>query len=210
LKHGASVYDAAFVLGDYLHRKPVPLLGRRVVELGCGPGLGAVAAALLGAAEVVATDGDAELLSLATENLDLNVTAVESRNRCSCAQLLWGDKAAASALKPPFDVVLAADCAAVVYEGAFSDLVESLVALSSETSFVLLSYHRRHKAEDSFFLALSQNFDISKCPTSDIHPDFSASEITVFQLRKLPETPYLPRQVMPLVRFSAISVYFRG
>jgi predicted nicotinamide N-methyase len=188
LKHGASVYDAAFVLADYLWREGIQLEGKRVVELGTGPGLGAIAAALCGAAEVVATDGDAELLSLTAENLDLNVTPIlgrAARDRCRCAQLLWGDDAAAVSLNPPFDIVLAADCAAVVYAHAFRDLVSSLVALSTVTSTVLLSYHRRHKEEDAFFVCLRQRFSVHLVPSSSIHPDFADSGISLFALRLL-------------------------
>ena len=63
LGFGGTAFDAAFVLADYLHRAGVPLAGRRVVDLGTGTGLVAIAASLLGAAEVVATDGDATLVA---------------------------------------------------------------------------------------------------------------------------------------------------
>jgi len=47
----------AFVLSDFLSRDQVLFQGKRVVELGTGPGLVAIAASILGASEVVATDG---------------------------------------------------------------------------------------------------------------------------------------------------------
>ena len=117
LGHGASVFDAAFVLADFLFRAngecggdAIPgypaVAGKRVIELGTGPGLGAVACGLLNAAEVVATDGDAELLELTKVNLVRNLSAdrVEeqqsARARCQCrtAQLMWGDEAKAREL----------------------------------------------------------------------------------------------------------------
>jgi len=187
LGHGASVYDAAFVLADYLHRNQTKLRlrGQRCVELGTGPGLGAIAAGLLGCAEVVATDGDAELLALTAENMDLNLGGDE-RPRCTCAKLLWGNQAAAAALRPPFDLVLAADCAAVVYESAFEDLVASLVDLSGDATVVLLSYHRRHYTEDTFFELLAAHFTTTRVPDDDVHPDFRHSDISVFELRRKP------------------------
>ena len=192
LGHGASVYDAAFVLADYLHRKPVALKDMRVVELGCGPGLGAVAAGLLGAAEVVATDGDEELLNLTAQNLDLNLESHSScgdggasqRSRCRCVRLLWGDSGAAAALNPPFDIVLAADCAALVYSGAFEDLAASLAHLSNRGSNIILSYHRRHKSEDDFFALLNKSFEVHRAPPEAIHPDFYHSDISIFEIRK--------------------------
>lgn len=183
LGFGASVYDAAFLLSDYLGRRPVPLSGKRVVELGTGPGLVAIAAALLGAAEVEATDGDAELLSLTEGNIELNIKSEDIRQRCHCTKLMWGDHAAAAALRPPFDIVLAADCAAVVYEHAFEDLVSSLVSLSGPSSIVLLAYQRRHRSEDVFFELLQLRFTVSEVPEKFIHPDFKGSNIQIFDLK---------------------------
>ena len=185
--HGASVYDAAFVLADYCFRSGHSFEGKRVVELGTGPGLVALAAGLLGASEVIATDGDSELLQLTEENFDLNISCPK-RSSCRCETLVWGDAAAAQALNPPFDVVLAADVAAVVYEKHFPDLVSSLVSLTSETSVVLLSYHRRHRAEDGFFSLLREKFSLESIPSKAIHPDFSTAEITIYQLRRKKHT----------------------
>jgi predicted nicotinamide N-methyase len=192
LGFGASVYDAAFVLADHLHRGGVPLEGKRVVELGTGPGLVAVAAAILGAAEVIATDGDEELLNLTAENLDDNVTRIAgeaARRRCCVTQLMWGDQEAVAAMQPPYDVILAADVAALVYEEHFSGLVSSLAALSTEKSIVLLAYHRRHKTEDSFFDMLSQAFTFSDVLDEFVHPEYAGgkSEITIFRLQKRPD-----------------------
>ena len=185
LGHGASVYDAAFVLSDYLFRLPVDLAQKKVVELGSGPGLGAIAAALCGASEVVATDGDQDLLSLTRENLDLNLCEQEVRSRCRTAPLLWGDAAAANALGPAFDCILVADCAAVVYASAFDALVSSLVTLSDENTRVILSYHRRHKSEGAFFSRARVHFSIERVSPDSIHPDFLDSEISVFEMTLL-------------------------
>lgn len=191
LGFGASVYDAAFVLADHLHRGGAPLGGKRVVELGTGPGLVAVAAAMLGAAEVVATDGDEELLSLTEENLNDNVTRIageDVRRRCRVSQLMWGDSEAVEAMQPPFDVVLAADVAALVYEEHFSGLVSSLAGLSNENSIILLAYHRRHTDEDVFFEKLAGAFTYSVVPDESIHPEYARgqSPITIFRLVKIP------------------------
>jgi len=139
--------------------------------------------------------GDEELLKLTERNIENNLSRIlgpSSLSRCRTSKLLWGDAAAVSALNPPFDVVLAADCAAVVYEDAFRDLVASLVALSHADSIVLLSYQRRHQVEDIFFEELRRWFHVELVPRSDLHPDFVSveplphiSEIMVFRLRML-------------------------
>jgi protein N-lysine methyltransferase METTL21D len=174
------------VLGDYLHRSALSFSCKRVVELGTGPGLGAIAAALCddNISEVIATDGDDQLLLLTKENMDLNILAPPIRNKCRCEVLLWGNESQAQALSPPFDVILAADCAALVYENSFADLVSTFEALSDENSLIFLSYHRRHHSEDQFFVLLSQKFTYKEVDTNNIHPDFRSSDITVFEIRR--------------------------
>lgn len=83
-----------------------PLRGRRVVELGCGLGLPSVAAALAGAATVLATDWSPEAVAAAARNAALNGVTVRA------AVVDWRD-AEALVAEGPFDLVLAAD---VLYE----------------------------------------------------------------------------------------------
>jgi predicted nicotinamide N-methyase len=185
LKHGASVYDASFVLADYIFRNAGSVSGKRLLELGSGPGLGAIGAALSGAAEVVATDGDEELLSLTRLNMDLNIADPKIRNICSCERLLWGNKDDIRNLGQTFDVIIAADCVAVVYEHSFRDLIFTLERLAHEKSVIYLAYHRRHTAEDSFFEMLRDKFSCTRIASENLHPDFIISQISIFEIRKL-------------------------
>jgi predicted nicotinamide N-methyase len=91
------------------------LRGLRVLELGCGLGLPAIAAARAGA-EVLATDWAPEAIEAAAANARRNAVALR------CAVVDWRD---AQALRDagPFDRVLAAD---VLYERRH---VEPLIAL---------------------------------------------------------------------------------
>jgi len=94
-------------------RPPQNLRGLRVLELGCGAGLLAIAAAQLGA-EVTATDLDPRLLELCAANADANRAGAAggAAGRCATAVLRWGDAAAVQALGAGvgWDVLLAADC----------------------------------------------------------------------------------------------------
>ena len=83
-----------------------------MVELGCGHGLCSITAAKMGAAQVFATDGDYESLDLTHSNCMCNSVA----DTVSVQRLLWGNVEEEAALHPPFDVVIASDVAAMVYE----------------------------------------------------------------------------------------------
>jgi predicted nicotinamide N-methyase len=79
--------------------------GRRVVELGCGLGLPAIAAALAGG-RVLASDWSAEAVTMAAANAERNGAEIETLV-CS-----WSDPAPLEA-RGPWDLVLASD---VLYE----------------------------------------------------------------------------------------------
>ena len=66
---GGAVYDAGVVLSRWICAHPSTVQRRPVLELGCGPGLTALVASGLGAAEVLATDMDSSALVLARENV---------------------------------------------------------------------------------------------------------------------------------------------
>lgn len=71
----------------------------------------------------------------------------------SVAQLEWGKDV--SHLKPPFDIVLAAD---VIYiEDTFPLLVKSLADLSDRGTVILISCKRRYERDDGFFELLRKS-----------------------------------------------------
>ena len=90
---GASVYNGAIVLADYVAREEVAaaygMAGGCVVELGTGLGLVAMALArCTRARRVIATDGDAGVVAYAAEALAANGIAPTV---ATTARLLWGD-----------------------------------------------------------------------------------------------------------------------
>jgi predicted nicotinamide N-methyase len=95
----AEVWPSGIELANALSTRD--WTGARAVELGCGLGLPAVAAALEGA-RVLATDRSADALTFAAVNAEQNGTSVETV-RCS-----WDDPDALIA-RGPFRLVLASD-----------------------------------------------------------------------------------------------------
>ena len=65
------------VLANLLLRQPHWVRGKRVLDFGCGSGVVAIAAALAGAAEVIACDIDPLALQAARVNADLNGVSLE-------------------------------------------------------------------------------------------------------------------------------------
>lgn len=145
LGFGASVYPAAIVLADFLLTLgPRRLRRRNVLELGCGVGLSAIAAARAGAACVVATDGDAKAVELCSRNAERHLEGLRTRGetmafrvgKINARQLLWGEKAATEAAVAELggvDVVIGADIAACPYAAALEALAQTIAQLLGST-----------------------------------------------------------------------------
>ena len=112
MPYWAELWPSALALARVIARRP--LTGRRTLELGCGLGLPAIAAAAAGA-RVLATDWAPDSIAMTARNAERNGVALET------ALLRWD--ADPRALGPPWALVLAAD---VLYEARN---VEPLLAL---------------------------------------------------------------------------------
>ncbi|KAF9287798.1 70-kilodalton heat shock protein [Mortierella alpina] len=69
---GLRTWEASFWLAEYLIDHPDILAGKNVVDIGCGVGFLGIACALLGAKQVVLTDGNTNVLAMAAENIGYN------------------------------------------------------------------------------------------------------------------------------------------
>ncbi len=116
LPYWADLWPSARVLAEDV--RTMRLAGQRVLELGCGLGMVAIAAALAGA-DVTATDYYADALLFASLN------AAESTGRMIATRLVdW------NALPPDlgkFDVVLASD---VLYEHRYAALIAHAITMT--------------------------------------------------------------------------------
>jgi predicted nicotinamide N-methyase len=102
LPYWAELWPSALALARVLARRP--LTGRRTLELGCGLGLPAIAAAAAGA-RVLATDWAPDAVAITARNADRNGVALDAR--------LFRWDADPAPLGPPWPLVLASD---VLYE----------------------------------------------------------------------------------------------
>jgi predicted nicotinamide N-methyase len=134
LPYWADLWPSARALAGALEGRA--LRGAPVLELGCGLGVGALAAALAGG-RVLATDWSAEAVAFAAENARRNDLEIET------AVVDW--KAPAALLdRAPWPVVIASD---VLYEARNADtLLELLPRLVDERGEVLLADPQRAHA----------------------------------------------------------------
>ncbi len=100
------------VMARYLLDNPQLVAGKRVVDFGAGSGVAAVAAALAGAAQVVACDLDEDALESCRANANLNGVELEYSGDFFADDSRW-------------DVVLVAD---VLYDRANMPLLELFLA----------------------------------------------------------------------------------
>ena len=110
----AVLWRSGVALAEKLDRGG--LLGRRVVELGCGLGVPSLAAARAGAS-VLATDIDPDALRLLEHNAHANDLELET------AVIDWANPEPLLA-RAPFDLVIAAD---LLYEDTAVDHLRSLM-----------------------------------------------------------------------------------
>lgn len=122
------------------------LRGKRVVELGCGLGAPSIAAAR-GGAEVIATDGDIDALSLVRRNAEANGVEVET------AALDWADPDELVE-RGPFDLVLASD---VLYERPGVAMLLKLLPRLAPVAWVA---DPGRPAADAFFEQASRRWSI--------------------------------------------------
>jgi len=113
LPYWAELWPSALALARVIARRP--LTGRRVIELGCGLGLPALAAALAGG-RVLATDWSPDSVAMTARNAERNGVELET------AVYRWD--AAPEPLGPPWPLVLASD---VLYEARNGDALLALL-----------------------------------------------------------------------------------
>lgn len=197
---GGVLWEAAIVLADYVgrNRESLAWRGRRVLELGAGAGLVAIALGLEGA-EVCATDGNPRVLEVAQRNIETNgplpgVVRVEAFDWNSAEDLQRIQTAG------PWDAIVGSD---LVYPGnagrrcvasneekppADETLLRLLDGLVGEDTQVILALKDR-TGEVARFIELASEphrcWSVEKVSPEAIMPEFRAvPAVAVLHLRR--------------------------
>jgi predicted nicotinamide N-methyase len=163
LPYWAELWPSALALARVVARRP--LTGRRTIELGCGLGLPAIAAAVAGA-RVLATDWSPESVAMTARNAERNGVDLDAR------PFRWD--AAPEELGPPWPLVLASD---VLYEERnVVPLLALLPRLTATSGEVWLADPGRAPAA-GFLESAAEHWRI------DTIPHDGPSHVTVHRLR---------------------------
>jgi len=163
LPYWAELWPSGLALARAVSRRP--LTGRRTIELGCGLGLPAIAAARAGA-RVLATDWSPDAVAMTARNAERNGVALGT------ALFRWdGDP---RELGPPWPLVLASD---VLYERRnVAPLLALLPRLCAAAGEVWLADPGRAPAA-SFLEAAAERWRI------DAIPHDGPAHVTIHRLR---------------------------
>ena len=163
LPYWAELWPSALALARAVARRP--LTGRRTLELGCGLGLPAIAAAAAGA-RVLATDWSPDAVAMTARNAERNGVALEAR--------LFRWDADPAQLGPPWPLVLASD---VLYEARnVAPLLELLTRLTAAAGEVWLADPGRAPAA-GFLATAAERWRV------DAIPHDGPAHVTVHRLR---------------------------
>lgn len=190
---GTTVWPCSLVLVKFVERwhsstitdnNPYAALinftNKRAVELGTGCGVAAMGLYLLGLTNIILTDIPPVMPAL-KHNLKRNKSVLGKMLKI--AQLNWTNSDQIKALKPPFDIVIAAD---VVYiEEYVAPLLAAMKQMVSDSGVVLLGYQvRSPEAHEMFWEQCYRIFHVEKVPHEHLHPEYAFEESDVFILRK--------------------------
>jgi len=130
---GLAVWNSSLLLARLLQRLKNDadwLNDKTVLELGCGTGMVSLVAALLGASNVIATDGNPSVVELATKNIQAN----DLSKQIVAQQLSWG-LLDAMEFSEHADLVLGSD---LTYNaGSWRVLAESMAAIVKPNGYIL-------------------------------------------------------------------------
>jgi len=174
---GATVWPASMVLIKYLEKNPEKIRGQRVVELGAGTGVASIAAAYLGAKEVICTDGIECVVELAGANVR---RAKELPITITTKKYWWGDGSLVNAC----DVVLVSDCVLPkLYP--IAPLVKALKELMTSSSVAIVSYEHRHyqlfhPSEKFRELCLLAGLVVRPVPVEEQHDLYEVDDIELW------------------------------
>ena len=134
----AFCWGSGLALARWLLSSAEFVANKRIVDVGCGCGVGAIAAKLAGAAEVVACDNDPDALMVTRANAELNGVALH-----------YADDV--TKLRGNYDLILMAD---VLYDKSNYPLLETVKDLATD---IIVADSRIQTIDDPSFTAFYQS-----------------------------------------------------
>ncbi len=185
---GLTVWDGSIVLAKYLEARFPSLAGKRVLEVGAGPGVAGLAAVALGAAQVTLTD-----LPYCLDNLRAAVALNAHHVKAGAAPPVVGaldwlapQRSALPGLQA-MDLVLGADV--VWVEELIAPLVSTLAWLSAGPAAptILLAHQTRSTRSDELLHAelAAAGLRATALPPETHHPDFSHPKISILSIERI-------------------------
>ncbi|KAK4793001.1 hypothetical protein SAY86_023436 [Trapa natans] len=109
---GLMLWESAYLMASILSQNPIIVLGKRVLELGCGCGGICSMVAARSANLVIASDGDPKALYLLNQNISSNLKP-SLLGKVSAERLEWGNKEHIEAIRAlnqeGFEVIIGTD-----------------------------------------------------------------------------------------------------
>ena len=206
---GATVWPAAMVLLKYLEKHAARLLHqKRCVDLGAGTGVTSLGAALLGAQEVICTDGEPAVVQLAQDNLKHFVEEISSQGVANSSdtdnttattqirirgcpihvqQYWWGTGTIRGGNHA--DIVLVADCVLPkLYPiGPLVDAIDEL--LTTPDAVAVLSYEYRYfaafdPATEFRRLCALRGLTVQTIPLTEQDAVYSVEDIEIWHVQR--------------------------
>lgn len=205
---GATVWPAAMVLMKYLEKHAETLLeDKRCVDLGSGTGITSFGSALLGAKEVICTDGEPNVVKLAKDNLNhvaeeiarvgvkVETSGDGTTSICGCPihvqKYWWGTGTICGGNHA--DVVLVADCVLPkLYPiGPLVDAIDEL--LQKPEAVAILSYEYRYfqnfdPGQEFRRLCSIKGLSVKSIPLDEQDPVYSVEDIEVWHVQRSDDT----------------------
>jgi SAM-dependent methyltransferase len=159
---GTVVWNSSLLLTRLLERlavlDPTVLNDKTILELGCGTALVSLAAACLGAHSVLATDGNPDVVELATQNIDRN----RYQDTVQATTLPWGLLSAMD-FSETADLVLGSDL--MYFSGNWPALAETMATVLKPVTGTILYLSLGHSgfnvnAELDGFLSVAAGYGL--------------------------------------------------
>lgn len=177
---GTVVWDGSVLLAKYLEARYSTMAGMKVVEVGCGPGVAGIAAAVLGA-EVTLTDLEYALPNLQA-TVQLNSHLYKSEVKVGELDWFQPTKSTIPGLLTS-NLIIGADV--VWVEELIPPLASTLAYLShGEVPVVLAHQTRSTRGDELLFSELrSHGFKVEVAPKDAHHPLFTADNINLLLIQ---------------------------